>query len=57
MNLSNRLPVGMLEANEKLVKLTIAAAQKIQELVQRENSGDFLRIKITVAAVMVYLTK
>ena len=37
----------MLEANEKLVKLTIAAAQKIQELVQRENSGDFLRIKIT----------
>ena len=47
MNLSNRLPVGMLEANEKLVKLTIASAQKIQELVQRENSGDFLRIKIT----------
>jgi len=47
MNSSDRLPSGLLEANEKLVKLTAAAAQKIEQLVVRENSGDYLRIKIT----------
>jgi len=47
MNLSDRLPSGLLEANEKLVKLTAAAAQKIEQLVEREQSGDYLRIKIS----------
>ena len=47
MNLSDRLPSGLLEANEKLVKLTAPVAQKIEQLVTRENSGDYLRIKIT----------
>jgi len=47
MNSSDRLPSGLLEANEKLVKLTAAAAQKIEQLVVRENAGDYLRIKIT----------
>ena len=33
--------------NENLVRVTPSAATKIDELKQRENQGDFLRIRIT----------
>ena len=33
--------------NENLVRVTPKAATKIDELKQRENQGDFLRIRIT----------
>lgn len=33
--------------NEKLVKVTISAAQKLTELMDREKKGGFLRIRIT----------
>ncbi len=33
--------------NEKLVKVTIPAAQKLAELMDREKKGGFLRIRIT----------
>jgi len=40
-------PPDLLEANEKLVCLTSAAAKKICELMNRDEKGDFLRIRIT----------
>ena len=36
-----------LQANEKLVRLTPRAAQKVGQLIEREKSGSFLRIRIT----------
>lgn len=36
-----------LQANEKLVRLTPKAAQKVGQLIQRENTGEYLRIRIT----------
>lgn len=33
--------------NEKLVRVTSDAAQKLVQLMDREGSGDFLRIRIT----------
>ena len=33
--------------NEKLVKVTIPAAQKLTQLMDREKKGGFLRIRIT----------
>ena len=38
---------NVLLANEKLVRLTSRASEKITELIQRENGGDYLRIRIT----------
>ena len=38
---------GVLLANEKLVRLTEGASVKISQLVERENQGEFLRIRIT----------
>ena len=40
-------PPGLLKGNEKLVKVTEPAAHKIFQLIQREGSGEFLRIRIT----------
>ena len=40
---NNHMRVG----NEKLVNLTPDAGKKIQELMERENKGPYLRIKIT----------
>ena len=37
----------VLLANEKLVRLTSRASEKITELIQREKGGDYLRIRIT----------
>ena len=39
--------IDYLQANEKLVRLTAKAAEKISQLIDRENSGDYLRIRIT----------
>tara|TARA_B100002019_G_scaffold280923_1_gene284409 strand:- start:1007 stop:1366 length:360 start_codon:yes stop_codon:yes gene_type:complete len=36
-----------LQANEKLVRLTPRASQKIEQLIEREKTGDYLRIRIT----------
>jgi iron-sulfur cluster assembly protein len=37
----------VLLANEKLVCLTSRASEKIAELIKREKSGDYLRVRIT----------
>ncbi len=44
VNLTGR---GLLEANEKLIRVTPQAAEKIKKLIEREGQGDFLRIRIT----------
>ena len=36
-----------LQANENLVRLTPRASEKVFQLMERENEGDFLRIRIT----------
>jgi len=36
-----------LQANENLVRLTPRASEKVSQLMDRENEGDFLRIRIT----------
>jgi iron-sulfur cluster assembly protein len=41
------IPTGVLQGNEKLVKVTQPAAGKIFQLIEREGSGSFLRIRIT----------
>ena len=41
------LPPGVLQGNEKLVRVTEPAACKIFQLVEREGTGEFLRIRIT----------
>src|SRR5690606_10307575 len=41
------LPEGVRQGNEKLIQLTPAAARKMESLIGREQSGEFLRIKIT----------
>lgn len=41
------LPEGVRQGNEKLIQLTPAAARKVESLIGREQSGAFLRIKIT----------
>lgn len=41
------VPEGVREGNEKLIRVTETAGTKLGELVAREGSGEFLRIKIT----------
>ena len=41
------LPVGVREGNEKLVKVSTSASDKIFQLIEREGKGEFLRIRIT----------
>ena len=41
------LPPGVLQGNEKLVRVTESAACKIFQLIEREDAGTFLRIRIT----------
>jgi iron-sulfur cluster assembly protein len=36
-----------LQANENLVRLTTDAAEKVAQLIEREQSGNYLRIRIT----------
>ena len=40
-------PTGVRQGNEKLVRVTLSAAQKLVQLMDREGKGDFLRIRIT----------
>jgi iron-sulfur cluster assembly protein len=35
------------QGNEKLVKVTLSASQKLTQLMDREGRGNFLRIRIT----------
>ena len=44
---SIQLPEGVREGNEKLIALTEPAGAKLQALIEREQKGDFLRVKIT----------
>ncbi len=41
------VPEGVREGNERLLKVTDAAARKLVSLVEREGKGDYLRVKIT----------
>ena len=41
------MPEGVREGNEKLVFVTPAAGAKLNTLTEREQKGDFLRVKIT----------
>jgi len=41
------IPEGVREGNEKLVLVTPAAGAKLSALAEREQKGDFLRVKIT----------
>ncbi len=45
--MTNTLPEGVREGNEKLVLVTEPAGVKLQSLVAREQKGEYLRIKIT----------
>ena len=38
---------GVRQGNEKLVRVTLTAAPKLVQLMDREGKGDFLRIRIT----------
>lgn len=42
-----RLPEGVRDGNENLVRLTAAAGTKVAALIAREQQGEFLRIAIT----------
>lgn len=41
------LPEGVREGNEKLIALTNPAGGKLNALIEREQKGEFLRVKIT----------
>lgn len=41
------LPEGVRLGNEKLILVTDAAGAKLSSLVEREQKGDYLRVKIT----------
>ena len=41
------LPEGVREGNEKLVSVTPAAGAKVAALIEREQTGEYLRIAIT----------
>jgi iron-sulfur cluster assembly protein len=43
----HRLPDGVREGNENLVRLTAPAGNKVATLIAREKQGDFLRIAIS----------
>lgn len=47
MSKSIELPEGVRVGNEKLVLVTSPAGQKLNSLIDREQKGEFLRIKIT----------
>lgn len=41
------LPEGVREGSEQLVRVTTAAGAKLLALARREQSGDYLRVKVT----------
>ena len=44
---STKLPEGVREGNENLVRLTAEAGAKVVALIARDQQGEFLRIAIT----------
>ena len=47
LNNSDTLPEGVRLGNEKLIAVTRAAGSKLIKLIEREQSGNYLRVKIT----------
>jgi iron-sulfur cluster assembly protein len=47
MSMTNALPEGVREGNEKLLEVTADAGAKLVQLIAREQKGDYLRVKIT----------
>lgn len=47
INDSDTLPEGVRLGNEKLIVITRVAGLKLTKLIEREESGDYLRVKIT----------
>ena len=47
LNNSDTLPEGVRLGNEKLIAITCGAGLKLTKLIEREQSGIYLRIKIT----------
>ena len=41
------IPEGVREADERLIRVTEAAAVKLASLQERDSSGDFLRVRVT----------
>ena len=52
--MSNTLeaPEGVRLGNEKLVLVTAAAGTKLSSLIEREQKGNYLRVKLLAAGVM-----
>jgi iron-sulfur cluster assembly protein len=44
---SSSIPEGVRVVDDRLVKVTEAAANKLDALREREQSGDFLRVRVT----------
>ena len=44
---STSIPEGVRVADDRLVKVTDAAAKKLDSLCEREQSGSFLRVRVT----------
>jgi len=47
MTTTTEIPAGVRQADERLIRVTTAAGQKLRELQAREEDGAFLRVKIT----------
>jgi len=47
MSITLQIPEGVRQGNEKLIRLTESAGEKLHDLLQRENNGSFLRIAVT----------
>lgn len=47
MSYTSEAPDGVRLGNEKLVLVTVAAGEKLSSLVEREQKGNYLRVKIT----------
>ena len=46
-NATVTIPEGVREGNEKLIKVTGHAGEKLQDLIAQEQASNYLRIKIT----------
>jgi len=44
---TTQLPEGVREVDDRLIKVTKAAADKLESLRQREDGGPFLRVRVT----------
>ena len=45
--MTTQLPEGVRLGNENLIRLTDAAGRKVNDLIARDQKGDFLRVAIT----------